>query len=124
MKTLLASLLLAAATLLPGFAAESAAPLRHVVLFQYKASATPAQVKEVDDAFRALAGKIEVIKGLEAGLNNSPEGLNQGFTHVYVVSFANEADRDVYLKHPKHVEFVGLLKPVLEKACVVDFFPK
>jgi len=123
MKVLFACLALAA-SLFVTRAAEPAAPLRHVVLFQYKAAATSAQVKEVDDAFRALAGKIDVIKGLEAGTNNSPEGLNQGFTHVYVVSFANEADRDVYLKHPKHTEFVTLLKPVLEKACVVDFFPK
>ena len=35
--------------------------LRHVVLFKFKDSATPAQVKEVEDAFRALPKKIKEI---------------------------------------------------------------
>jgi hypothetical protein len=33
--------------------------LRHVVLFKFKDSATPAQVKEVEDAFRKLPSKIK-----------------------------------------------------------------
>jgi hypothetical protein len=98
--------------------------LRHVVLFKFKDSATPAQVKEVEDAFRALPSKIKEIKGLEWGTNNSPEGLSQGFTHVFFVTFDNEAGREVYLPHPDHKAFGKVLGPHLDKVLVVDYWTK
>lgn len=96
--------------------------LRHVVLFKFKDSATPAQVKEVEDAFRKLPSKIKEVKGFEWGTNNSPEGLAQGFTHVFFVSFENEAGREVYLPHPEHKAFVKVLEPHLDKVLVVDYW--
>jgi hypothetical protein len=96
--------------------------LRHVVLFKFKDSATPAQVKEVEDAFRKLPSKIKEVKGFEWGTNNSPEGLAQGFTHVFFVSFDSEAGREVYLPHPDHKAFVKVLEPHLDKVLVVDYW--
>ncbi len=60
---------------------------------------------------------------LEWGTNNSPEGLNQGFTHCFLVTFESKDDRDAYLPHPAHQEFVTLLRPYLKEALVVDFAP-
>ncbi|MBX3257430.1 MAG: Dabb family protein [Chitinophagaceae bacterium] len=96
--------------------------LRHVVLFKFKDDATPGQVKQVEDAFRALPSKIKEIKAFEWGTNNSPEGLSQGLTHCFFVSFASEKDREVYLPHPEHKAFVSLLQPYLDKATVVDYW--
>jgi hypothetical protein len=96
--------------------------LRHVVLFKFKDTATPGQVKEVEDAFRALPSKISVIKGFEWGTNVSPENLNQGFTHCFFLTFSSAADRDAYLVHPAHKEFGKLLGPYLDKVTVVDFW--
>ncbi|MCF2491652.1 Dabb family protein [Dyadobacter sp. CY347] len=104
---------------------ENPAPkkmLRHVVLFKFKDSATPAQVKEVEDAFRALPSKIKEIKSLEWGTNNSPEGLAQGFTHAFFVTFENEAAREVYLPHPDHKAFGKVLGPHLDKVLVIDYW--
>jgi hypothetical protein len=98
--------------------------LRHVVLFKFKDSATPAQVKEVEDAFRALPSKIKQIKSLEWGTENSPEGLAQGFTHIFFVTFASEEDRAIYLPHPDHKEFGKILGPHLDKVLVVDYWTK
>ena len=98
--------------------------LRHVVLFKFKESSTPAQVKEVEDAFRALPSKIKQIKSLEWGTNNSPEGLDQGFTHVFFVTFDSEADRAAYLPHPDHKAFGKVLGPHLDKVLVVDYWTK
>ncbi len=39
--------------------------LRHVVLFRFKEGTTPQQVKQVEDAFRALPTKINLIRGFE-----------------------------------------------------------
>lgn len=96
--------------------------LRHVVLFKFKDSATPAQVKEVEDAFRKVPTKIKEVKGFEWGTNNSPEGLAQGFTHAFFVSFDSEAAREIYLPHPDHKAFVKVLEPHLDKVLVIDYW--
>ena len=96
--------------------------LRHVVLFKFKDTATPEQIKTIENAFRALPSKIKEVKDFEWGINNSPENLNQGFTHCFFVSFATEKDREVYLPHPAHKDFVKLLEPQLDKVLVVDYW--
>lgn len=99
--------------------------VRHVVVFRYKPTATPAQIQQVTQAFRALRSAIPGITGYEDGINNSPEGKNQGFTHVYTLTFASVQARDAYLPHPKHQEFGKLLGSlgVLDDAFVVDYIP-
>jgi hypothetical protein len=96
-------------------------PLRHVVMFQFKESSSPKDIQKVVDAFNALPSKIDTIKDYEFGTNNSPEGLNDGFTHVFLVTFADDAGRAKYLPHPAHLAFVEVLKPYLEKVMVLDF---
>lgn len=98
--------------------------LRHVVLFKFKESATPEQIKQVEDAFRALPGKINQVKDFEWGTNVSPENLAQGFTHCFFLTFTSEKDRDDYLVHPAHKEFGKVLSPYLDKALVVDYWTK
>ena len=98
--------------------------LRHVVLFKFKETATPEQIKQVEDAFKALPSAIKEIKDFEWGTNNSPEHLNQGLTHCFFLSFESEKDRDAYLPHPAHKKFGELLKPWLDKVVVVDYWSK
>ena len=118
--------LLAATTLVAGIVSAQPLPegkvLRHVVLFKFKDTATPEQVKQVEDAFRALPGKIDLIRGFEWGTNVSPENLSQGYTHCFFLTFASDKDRDAYLVHPAHKEFGKLLGPFLDKVTVVDFW--
>lgn len=99
--------------------------LRHVVLFKFKDSSSDEDVRRMNDAFLALPSAIPEIKDFEWGINNSPEGLDQGFTHCYLITFNSEEDRDsVYLPHPAHVAFVEGLQPHLEKVFVVDYWAK
>ena len=101
---------------------ESQKLLRHVVIFSFKEGSTPDQIKTVTDAFAALPKKITEIKAFEWGTNNSPENLNQGFTHCFFVSFASEKDREIYLPHPEHKAFVEILKPIMDKVLVIDYW--
>ncbi|MBX3733682.1 MAG: Dabb family protein [Verrucomicrobiae bacterium] len=98
--------------------------LNHVVAFKFKDAASKEQVREVEEAFRSLKTRIPQIQKLQWGPNNSPEGLNKGFTHCWVLTFATEADRDAYLVHPDHQEFGRLVKPVLGDVFVIDFWAK
>jgi len=83
--------------------------LRHVVLFKFKEGTAPEKVQEIVDAFSALPSKIPEIAGYEWGINNSPEGLNKGLTHGFLLTFNSEADRAIYLPHPDHKAFGALL---------------
>ena len=96
--------------------------LRHIVLFKFKETTTPAQIKEIEDAFAALPAKIREIKGFEWGLNNSPETFDKGFTHGYILTFDSEEDRAIYLPHPDHQAFGELVGPQLEDLHVIDFW--
>lgn len=96
--------------------------LRHVVLFKFKADATPEQIDRVVAGFRELPGKIKEIHSFEWGTDNSPEKLSKGHTHCFLVTFRSEGDRDAYLPHPAHQAFVAVLKPILEDVTVVDYW--
>lgn len=96
--------------------------LRHVVLFKFKDTSSPEDVKKVENAFADLAGKLSLIKGYEWGKNNSPENLNQGLTHCFILTFSSDKDRDEYLVHPDHKAFGKILGPHLDKVTVVDFW--
>lgn len=95
--------------------------VRHVVCFKFKDDAPKDKVREVEKAFARLPKKIKEIKGYEWGTDISPEKLSQGFTHCFFLTFKDEHDRDVYLDHPAHKEFAGMLGPVLDKVFVVDY---
>jgi len=101
---------------------QDASVLRHVVLFSFKENTSDQDVDKIVEAFSALPDKISQIKDYEWGLNNSPEGLNDGLTHCFLVTFASEEDRAIYLPHPEHQAFVKILRPHLEKAVVVDYW--
>ena len=96
--------------------------LRHVVMFKFKDAATAAEVKVIEDAFRALPSKISLIKDLEWGVNNSPEKLNQGLTHCFFLTFHSLKDRDAYLIHPAHKAFTDVAGPSIDKVTVVDYW--
>jgi hypothetical protein len=97
--------------------------VKHIVVFKYKSTATPAQIDEVTSAFKALKNKIPGITSFEYGTNNSPENLNKGFTHVYLLTFKDAQARDNYLPHAEHKKFGELLGRlgVLAEPFVVDF---
>lgn len=103
---------------------DSARKLRHVVIFKFKESAKAEDIEKVEKAFAALPKKIPVIKDYEWGTNNSPEMLDKGFTHCFLVTFASEDDRAEYLPHPEHQKFVSILRPHLEEAFVIDYWTK
>ena len=101
---------------------KSSKMLRHIVMFKFKDASSKEDVQKVVDAFRSLKTSIPQIAAFEYGTDNSPEGLAGGFTHCFLVTFKSEADREVYLPHPKHKEFVEVLKPNLDKVQVIDYW--
>lgn len=90
------------------------AQIKHVVLLKFKSPTSPQKVRDI---FAALAGLRRVIPGLldfSGGPYTSAEGLHKGFTHGFVMTFADAASRDAYLPHPEHEKVKQLIVPELE----------
>lgn len=100
---------------------HAAPAVQHVVLFRFKEGADPGRVHSVVRDFAQLPSRIPGIVGYQWGTNNSPEGLDKGFTHAFVVTFESLAARDAYLPHPEHQKFVESVQPILDAAFVSDF---
>ena len=96
--------------------------LRHVVLLGFKATTTPGQVREIEQAFAALPSQMDFIRDFEWGTDVSVENLSKGYTHCFFVTFASEADRNTYLPHPAHQAFVALVGPHIEQVLVLDYW--
>lgn len=112
MKHLCIALLMVMALSTP-FTLAADAPAKgkivHVVAFKYKKAVTEAKQKEIADALVALKKSIPQIISVDHGRNVSKEGFDKGYSELFIVTFANEKDRDIYLEHPKHKEFAKLL---------------
>jgi hypothetical protein len=98
--------------------------LRHVVYFSFNKTSSPEDIQEVVDAFRNLQNEIPGIESFEWGINSSPEGINQGLTHAFTLTFHSDLARDEYLPHPAHQTFGALLGPHLDKVTVLDYWTR
>ena len=103
--------------------------VHHIVLFRLRDDAAPADRDEVERRFRALAdsphpdGSGPYIRSLHAGRQSSPEGVGRGFELGFVLTFASEGDRNLYLGEPlirdparidaQHAAFKELVGPLL-----------
>lgn len=96
--------------------------LRHVVLFKFYDNAEEAIIKEIEMKFDSLKHQIAKIKDFEYGTNISKEGLNNGYTHCFMLSFESENNRDEYIEHQAHQAFTKFIKPYLESVCVFDYW--
>jgi hypothetical protein len=100
--------------------------VKHVLILKLSTEMSSDLFHEVISSFRNLSNTIENILSFEYGMNNSPEGLDQGMTHVITLTFANTKARDAYLIHPDHVKFATWLGSlnIVESLIVVDYIPK
>jgi hypothetical protein len=52
------------------------------------------------------------------------EGLNDGLSHMFIMTFESEAARDAYLPHPEHEAFKATWVPSLARVVVLDIQPR
>jgi hypothetical protein len=116
--------LIPAIIMLSSVVSQAGGEFRHVVMFKFKDSATPAQVEAIEKAFAELPKKIDTIVDYEWGISESVEGKNDGLTHCFFVTFKDKAGLETYIPHPAHVEFKEILIPILDKALVFDYTAK
>ncbi|KAJ9219107.1 hypothetical protein DTO271D3_5742 [Paecilomyces variotii] len=107
----------------------SATVVTHIVLFQFQKTASAESIKDVLTRLAALKDQCihpstqkPYILSLKGGTDNSPERLQGGMTHAFIMEFANTEDRDYYVqKDPIHLGFIKVAGEILEKTQIVDF---
>ncbi|MDJ0832555.1 MAG: Dabb family protein [Gammaproteobacteria bacterium] len=95
--------------------------IRHILLIQFKQSADTPELEKLRALFEAMPQKVTGVVAVEWGLNDSPEHMNQGFTHAVLMTFADEAGRQNYLPHPEHEALKAVFEPLIEDIVVFDF---
>jgi hypothetical protein len=95
--------------------------VRHYGMFQFHPEITPEQIDECFTEMVGMVGRIPGLLSMEHGPYDSTEGLNDGFTHGFVMTFDTIASRDAYLPHPEHERVKLIVVPRLARVIVFDF---
>jgi hypothetical protein len=94
--------------------------IHHMVLVKFAA----AKLQRAPELMVALENLRKIMPGFLAlcgGPYSSPEGLNQGYTHGYLMTFASADARNEYLTHPEHEKLKAAFLPDLEGVVAFDF---
>ncbi|GGW51345.1 Dabb family protein [Arenibacter certesii] len=94
---------------------------RHFGMFQFKEGVSNAEIKNCFETMKAMVGEIPGLLDMEYGPYDSTEGLNDGFTHGFIMTFDSPESREAYLPHPIHEKVKDVVIPQLERVVVFDF---
>jgi len=78
------------------------AMIRHIVLTKFKAETDNATIADIYAALSALTRTITGAHGFTGGRSRSPEQIERGYTHAFVIDFDTWADLKTYAEHPAH----------------------
>ncbi len=94
--------------------------VHHMVLLKF----SPAKAPREAALFAALGELGKTLPGVlhySGGAYSSPEGMNQGYTHGFLMTFVDSAARDAYLVHPDHEKVKQAFLPDVEGVVAFDF---
>lgn len=95
--------------------------VKHFGVFQFKEGVSEEQIETCFTSMRSMAAEIPGLLEVTHGPYDSPEGLNDGFTHGFIMTFESPRARDEYLPHPVHERVKEVVVPHLERLVVFDF---
>ena len=95
--------------------------VKHFGVFQFKDGVSPVQIDECFSSMRGMVGSIPGLLDFSCGPYDSAEGLNDGYTHGFIMTFDSPEARDAYLPHEHHERVKEVVVPHLERLVVFDF---
>ncbi len=94
--------------------------VKHFGVFKFKETITEEQIETCFRTMKDMVGKVSGLLDMEYGSYNGDEGLNEDFTHGFVMTFDTPESRDAYLPHPIHEKVKEFVVPKLERVIVFD----
>ena len=95
--------------------------IQHIVLLKFKDEVSSARIQDLFAQIGELQQLISGITNYKWGEYSSPEGLNKGLTHGFIMTFESAAARNAYLPHPEHERVKALLLECIDDAVAFDF---
>ncbi len=95
--------------------------VKHFGVFQFKDGTSSTQIDECFSSMQGMVGSIPGLLNVSFGAYDSAEGLNDGYTHGFIMTFDSPAARDAYLPHDHHERVKEVVVPHLERLVVFDF---
>jgi hypothetical protein len=92
-----------------------------MVVVRFKPGTEPGVPERMFAALHRLQRLLPGIEYVRGGPYASPEGLNEGFTHGFLVTFHDAAARDHYLTDPEHEALKADILPAVEQVIAFDF---
>lgn len=83
--------------------------IRHIVLTCFKPEASDAKIAEIYDGLSDLTDTLQGARGFVGGRSDSPEHLERGYQHGFVIDFDTWENLKTYADHPRHKELGGEL---------------
>ncbi|MBV0912745.1 Dabb family protein [Anianabacter salinae] len=76
--------------------------IRHMVLVRFKPDIAEQEISEIFGALSDLTDTLLGARGFTGGRSQSPEQIERGFMHAFVIDFDAWADLKTYAEHPEH----------------------
>lgn len=76
--------------------------IRHIVLIRFLPSVSEARIADLFDELHQIRAKIPGLLDICSGKSESPEQMERGYMHGFVVDFRDWAALQAYQDHPDH----------------------
>ena len=76
--------------------------IRHIVLTKFNSETSEDTIAEIYAGLSKLTEKLPGAHNFTGGRSKSPEQIERGFMHGFVIDFDSWADLETYAKHPEH----------------------
>lgn len=76
--------------------------IRHIVLVRFGPAVPEHQIADLFTELHQIKGKIPGLLAITSGKSESPEQIERGYMHGFVVDFADWAALQAYQDHPDH----------------------
>ncbi|MGJ5620678.1 Dabb family protein [Sulfitobacter sp. MF3-043] len=83
--------------------------IRHIVLTKFKPDTTEDKIEGIYAGLSALAEKLPGAQNFTGGRSESPEQIERGYMHGFVIDFDNWAALKNYADNPEHQALGGQL---------------
>ncbi|MDO5641517.1 MAG: Dabb family protein [Paracoccus sp. (in: a-proteobacteria)] len=76
--------------------------IRHIVLIRFRADVSEAAITAIFADLHAIRDMLPGVLAISSGRSESPERIERGYHHGFMVDFADRAALAAYQAHPDH----------------------
>ena len=76
--------------------------IRHIVLTKFKQETDECEIEEIYEGLSELVDKLLGAQNFTGGRSKSPEQIERGYLHGFVIDFDTWDDLEAYAHHPEH----------------------